>query len=182
MDLPTIERGMAILADHINRITREVRANQLTAVVGGHFNRSAMGTTINIDQGFWGSSGGGAVCPFRVTNISTDLSNKVSIASGMVDGTWPKGMGPDLPDPQIVVTGSGYIYLKITYDANFTPLDNENGYIFEFHESLQTNDESHQYIVIAVIQMEAGKIKKVTSQCIQPAANPCSLNLPDPTP
>ena len=180
MDLPAIERGMAILAEHINRITREVRSNQLTSVVGGRFNRTAMGTTIDIDKGFWGASGGTAVvCPFKVSDATVSGTKKVKIKSGLIDGRWPKGMGPDLPDPELNVSGTGYVYCVIQYDANYEVIAGEDAYQFQFLTDIQTNDDSHQYVLIAVVVVEGDIVSSITNQCVQPTAIPCSLIIPD---
>lgn len=178
---PYFERGKIPFADRLNQMIDVIRGCIIGPGVGYTVTRTMTGQVLTITGN--GGGGGGAAaevtCPFAASDASVGTTKKVSIRSGLVDGTWPKGMGPDLPDPEIAVTGTGYIYLKITFDpANYEPLPNEDGYIFEFHSTLQTNDDIHQYVLTSVILVESDAIKKITNQCIQPAANPCALNVP----
>lgn len=181
---PYFERGKIPFADRLNQMIDVIRGCIIGPGVGYTLTRTMSGQVLTIlPQG--GGGGGGtttAACPFAATDVSAGGTKKVAIKSGLVDGTWPKGMGPGLPDPEIPVTGTGYIYLVITYDENFVPLNNEDGYVFSFFETLQTNDATHQYILTSVIVVEADAIKTITNQCIQPSANPCALILPDPEP
>lgn len=178
---PYFERGKIPFADRLNQMIDVIRGCIIGPGVGYTVTRTMSGQVLTIAS--QGSGGGGgttaAACPFAATDASTGGTKKVAIKSGLIDGTWPKGMGPGLPDPEIPVTGTGYIYLVITYDSNFVPLDNEDGYVFSFFETLQTNDATHQYILTSVIVVESDAIKTITNQCIQPSANPCALILPE---
>ena len=49
---------MAIMAEHIQKLVQEIRSNAITSVIGGQFNRTRSGTSIQIDPTTFGGGGG----------------------------------------------------------------------------------------------------------------------------
>jgi hypothetical protein len=178
---PYFERGKIPFADRLNQMIDVLRSCIIGPGVGYTLTRTMSGQVLTILPQGGGGGGGGttAACPFAAIDVSSGGTTKVAIKSGMVDGTWPKGMGPGLPDPEIPTPSTGYIYLVITFDENFIPLNTEDGYVFSFFEALQANDATHQYVLTSVVVVEGDAITTITNQCIQPAANPCALILPE---
>ena len=156
MDLPNIEKGMRILAEDINRISREVRASALTSVIGGTFSRSQAGTSIAINSPYTWEGGGATVnCPFKVTDATEGTTKQILVQQSTVNtpsARWPLGMGVGYPDFKLLITASSYIYVKLTYVEN---------------------DE--EYILLAVVAFESGQITTITNSCMNVTANPCNL-------
>ena len=177
---PYFERGKIPFADRLNQMIDVLRSCIIAPGVGYTLTRTAQGQVLNIQRG---SSGGGAAavaapCPFAVSDASEGTTLKVSIASGLIDGRWPKGMGPDLPDPKIDLRETGYVYCVIEFDSNYQVLTSEDGYKFLFFSDLQENTNTLQYSIAAVVVVTDGKISSITNQCTQFAANACALNVP----
>lgn len=140
MDLPNIERGMRILADDINRISREVRASALTSVIGGQFTRSASGTSISIDGKFFGGGSGtaGALCAFNVVDASEKntqgqlvLKLRVNVAPIEPGGRYPTGTSAEVPY-KIITLGEltpswQCVYLQIVVDQKNEILEGDPG-------------------------------------------------------
>jgi hypothetical protein len=179
MDLPTIERGMAILAEHINKLSREIRSNAITSVEGGRFQRSTGGTSIQIDQGFWGRNSQAANCPFAVTDASTADEVKVEVKQGMINNRWPEGMSIDGPPYYLTVskTQASYIYAVIVWDVTTMQIvSNDYGISIANFTDLKQNTADTEYILIATVTVQEEKIKTITNVCMQPVPDPCTLD------
>ena len=168
---------MKILAEHLNKISVEVRANAITAVQGGTFQRTNSGTSIQIPQTF---SGGGTTvapdtCVFRITNASTEEATQVEVAFGTINGRVPDGM--ILGTPYILaVSDSGYIYAGVTYDPNTLEMDESASSVFlEFSTTIKPQETTVVRALLGVITMSGGAITDIHSICAQPVTNPCSL-------
>jgi hypothetical protein len=179
MDLPNLQAGMAILADQINQISREVRSNAITAFNGGKFQRTTGGTSLSIDQGINPNSGGTVSCPFRITNASTDTTKKIRIAQNTVNvntgARWPQGMGPTNPPYEVTFTATSYVYIKLVYvtdDVIVKP--DEDAITVAVETSLQTNTVDEEYVLIGIVAVDGDKVT-ITNQCTAVTANPCNL-------
>ena len=177
MDLPTIERGMAILADHINRIIQEVRASAITSVTGGKFQRTASGTSIQIDPSF-GTGGGGssAPCPFYVSDVSDEENLFVKVDYGEIAGRVPDGMV--LGEDYILdVETTGRVYAQIEFNPTTLDISIEPTAIAIFYEPNPPlpNTATKQFSLLATVVVADGKIKSINNGCYTPTPQPCSL-------
>jgi hypothetical protein len=179
MDLPNIERGMRILADDINRISREVRASALTSVIGGQFTRSASGTSISIDGKFFGGGSTG-VCPFEITvkNQAGDgIPARIIIAQGQIDNRWPEGMGLGFPEYLLPIEETCYIYCKMVFQNGDVILEPAaNAITFMVSADLQPSTENDQFVLVGTVIVEDGKITQIYNVCSSITPNACLLN------
>jgi hypothetical protein len=144
MDLPNIEAGMRVLAEHINRISREVRANAITAFRGGTFQRTGSGTVLSTSSQFWGGGGGGttADCSFRVTDVSETTNEgvimKLNVAceAVMPEMIWPPNTGPEAPDHVIQLgeleAGWYCVWLAVDVEQQNKILTGDSGIYFGY--------------------------------------------------
>jgi len=158
-----------------------VKSAQITSIVGGTFQRSIGGTSINILSGPVGSSGGSSgssiPCPFQCSDASTDNTLKVQIAWGLIYQMLPSGMIPDNDPPlKLTVTDSCYIYSKITFNTDSLQV---TGVEFSVETEIKSNTDAIQYNLIAVVIVDSTGQSPVISSlqniCQQPYPNPCSL-------
>lgn len=188
MDLPFIERGMRILADHINKLASEIRSNAITAVTGGKFQRTASGTSIQLDPGFFGGGGGGGIttpCAFKITDATEGETVQVRIAFGIINGRVPDGMVFGTPY-LLPVTESGFIYAVVVFNTTTLEVaDGATSVTLTFETSPQANTTDTVFVLLGTVSFESGAITAVYSVCDQPYANPCALSLepaPEPAP
>lgn len=178
MDLPDVQRGMAILAEHITRINAAIRQIRIRPGVGYLVRESNGGTSLLINRGTSGGGGGGSIipCPFEVTDATEETTLKVQIKWGLIWQILPTGMQPnDDPPLKLTITETCYIYSRITFDTN-TLLPTEVDFVAE--TTLQTNTSAVQYNLIAVVTVTEGEtptIGNITNICQQPFPSPCSL-------
>jgi hypothetical protein len=183
MDLPLIERGMRILAEHVNRISAEVRANAITAISGGRFQRTPSGTSIQFDKGFFGGGGGVAPsipCAFKITDASEGETVQVQVAFGTINDRVPDGMV--LGEPFLLpVSDSGFVYAVLVFDPVTLVLSLDPGSVtLSYETEAQANTATVQYILLGVVTVTDGVISEVYSVCTQPVANPCQLAWEEP--
>jgi hypothetical protein len=180
MDLPTIEKGMAILADQINRISREVRSNALTSVEGGRFQRSTGGTSIQIDNGFWSVAEAALInCPFGLTDASGNDDVKVEVKQGMINNRWPEGMSIDGPPYYLTLSNQlpSYVYAVILWDTQTMQIKSEEWAIsIADFTDLKENTDDTEYILIATVTVQDQKLRTITNVCTQPNPDPCTLD------
>jgi len=132
MNLPDVQRGMTILAEHVQRLNAGIRQTRVCPGVGYTVRESSGGTSlvINPDAFLQGKS-----CPFRVTDVSETASGgavtlKVEVHQDPVLGTisethpqgrYPYGMSSDPEAAPFVITlqqqeGWEGIYLNLLVD------------------------------------------------------------------
>lgn len=187
MDLPNITSGMAILAEQINQISREVRASAITSFVGGNFNRSSCGTSLSIDQNT-SSNTSTTPCPFRISDVSTPEVKKIRIASTTVNAptgaVYPEGMSLD-GHYEILITGTAYLYVKMVYKENDVVLiDGASAITIANETTLQTNTVNEEYVLIGVVTL-TDNLLHITNICTSVTPNPCNLDwstTPPPAP
>lgn len=177
MDLPQIEKGMTVLADHINRITREVRANQIVGVVGGSFMRAPGGTSLTVSgQGAVGSTASTSVCAFQLTDASVNSTLKVNIQYGQVAGRNPDGMTPETPY-NLTISATSYIYCVVLWNTNtMTIATGSTSITFEASTSPMENTMDTQYILVGTAVVEDAAITQILSVCLPIVPNPCLLD------
>ena len=180
MDLPNIEKGMRILAEDINRISREVRASAVTSFVGGRFTRSQAGTSLSLDpQYVWDGGGTSAPCPFGATKEVVGGYDFVRINQNTVatpNARWPVGMGPGYSPYYIRITETTYIYVLIEYVENDVIVDPNSTAISIFPSpNLMENTTNTEYVLVSVVAFAAGAITDITNTCANVTANPCNL-------
>jgi hypothetical protein len=181
MDLPDVQKGMAILAQHIQRINSSIRQVRLRPGVGYNVRESNGGTSLLINPGFIGGGGGGVAsipCPFECTDASTPEQLKVEVAWGLIWQVLPTGMFPDNdPTLKLNVSETCYIYSRITFNTNTllpTAID------FSVETDLKQNTSSIQYNLIAVVTIDSEAdpivITSIRNICQQPFPSPCALS------
>ena len=121
MDLPNIEKGMRILAQDIDRITREVRASALTSIDGGTFTRSQAGTSITIEPQYtWGDGADATSIQNRnVLNIPP-LPN-MSLVWKQPQNAWAPGYAADCAFRVTDVSGGGVARVQVEHHTVNTP-------------------------------------------------------------
>jgi len=180
MNLPDVQRGMAILADHIQRLNSAIRQIRVRPGVGYNVRETNGGTSLLIDRGpvRAGSSGGSTIpCPFECVEASEGTTLKVQVAWGLIWQMLPTGMYPtNDPVLKLTVTETCFIYSRITFDTNTlmpTAID------FSVETSLKENTSSIQYNLIAVVTVDSDAdpkmISGISNICQQPFPSPCSL-------
>ena len=179
MDLPAFRRGFELVSSELNKLSNAIRAASVTSVIGGTFTRTPGGTTIIVNDQVRGGGGGGtvAVCPFKVTDVSTAEQLKINIAWGVIANRIPTGMFPN-DDPQLVmdITDSSFVYAAITFDLDTL---NVSGVAFSVEPEIQSNTTTTQYWLIATVTVDntgpSPVISKILNVCQQPYASPCQL-------
>ena len=178
MDLPDVQRGIAILAEHVQRINSAIRQVRLRSGVGYVVRETAGGTSLLIQPGMLGGSAAAALpCPFECTDASDEEGLKVQVAWGLIWQMLPTGMFPDNDPPlKLTVTANCYIYSKITFDAN-TLLP--TAISFEVETELASNTATEQYNLIASVFVDTSTdpatITEIRNVCQQPFPSPCAL-------
>jgi hypothetical protein len=179
MDLPDVKAGMAIMAEHIQRLNAAVRQVQLRPGLGYFLKQSSGGTSLVIPQGTTGGGGGGGIpCPFECSDVSEGRDLKIEVAWGLVWNMLPSGMVPD-NDPKLVidVSSSCYIYIKIVFDTSTLLVTDV---LVSAEQDLRTNTASTQFNLIAVVTVDESSNPKIISNirniCQQPFPSPCSLS------
>jgi hypothetical protein len=178
MNLPTIESGMRILAEHINRIMSEVRSNAITSVTGGTFQRTTSGTSIQIPQQFNGGGGGAAPvadCIFKITDATEGETVQIEIGFGTVNYRIPDGM--ILGTPYLLpVSGSGFVYAVAVFDTVTLTIPADPGYLtLSFETEQQQHTADTLFILLGTVVSDGTSISQVYSVCNQPTADPCLL-------
>jgi hypothetical protein len=181
MNLPDVQRGMAILAEHIQRINTAIRQTRIQPGVGYLVKESSGGTSLVIQAGTSAAGGGGGiVCQyFEVTDASESTTLKVQVAQNLIAGRYPAGMGIDFPAFKLDISGNSYIYAAIYWDIENLVIgpDDTAITIFQSNELLQ-NTDTLQYILLATVETGGSPlaITKITNVCTQPMPNPCLLD------
>lgn len=180
MDLPDVQRGMAILAEHIQRINAAIKQIRLRPGVGYMVKESSGGTSLLIDRGTVGGGGGMATpCPyFEVTDASEGTALKVEVAQNQIAGRWPDGMGLGFPAFILEISQSSYIYAKVVFDATTLQIKTESNAITILQASdIQENTTTDVYILLATVVVSGtpNAITQITNVCTQPVPNPCLL-------
>jgi hypothetical protein len=181
MNLPDVQRGMAILAEHIQRLNAAIRQSRLQPGVGYLVKESSGGTSLVINAGTSASGGGSApVCEyFEVTNASDETGLKVKVAQNLIAGRYPDGMGLGFPDFILEISGNSYIYAAIYWDVASLVIGPDSDAITIIQSTeLLTNTDSMQYILIATVLTggDPVAITTITNVCSQPVPNPCLLD------
>jgi hypothetical protein len=186
MNLPVLQAGMAVLADQINQISREVRSNAITSFVGGSFQRTSGGTSVQVDPTFYRNNNDAAICPFKVTAYSAaagEQSAKVKVAQWQVLNRWPDGMGLGYSDFLLNVTETCYVYCQMVFKDGDVILESGSSAITIFNtKDLMPNDTNNQYVLLAIVNLTDGKITSIQNNCVTVVPNACLLNWSDSTP
>lgn len=178
MNLPDVQRGMAILADHITRINAAIRQIRIRPGVGYQLRETSGGVSLLIRPGTSGGGGGVACQYFEVTDASDEAGLKVQVAQNLIAGRWPDGMGLDFPPFKLDISGNSYIYAKITYNTTTLQINPESDAITILQSgTLQENTDDSVYILLATVITGGAPlaITEITNVCSEPVPNPCSL-------
>jgi hypothetical protein len=181
MNLPEVQRGMAILAEHIHRLNAAIRQSRLQPGVGYLVKESSGGTSLVINAGTSASGGGSApVCQyFEVTDASDETGLKVEVAQNLIAGRYPDGMGIDFPPFKLEISGNSYIYAAIYWDIENLVIGSESDAITILQSSdLLQNTDTLQYILLATVETGGDPlaITTITNVCSEPVPNPCLLD------
>ena len=178
MNLPDVQRGMAIMAEHIQRLNAAIKQVRLRPGAGYLVKESNGGTSISFGPEMLGGSGGGATipCPFQCSDASEGETLKVEVQWGLIWQMLPTGMFPDnTPTLKLTVSGDCFIYSRITFDTNTllpTSVD------FSVESELKMNTGTVQYNLIAVVLVSTDEpvtIREIKNICQQPFPSPCAL-------
>ena len=169
---------MRILAEDINRISREVRASAVTSFVGGRFIRSQAGTSLSLDPSFSWTGGTAATCNFQCTNASVGYTYKVEVKQQPVlapNARWPQGMSINGPPFLITLTESSYIYIKYVYVENDIIIKPEEDAITIAHSPTPlVNTVNDEYVLIATVKIQ-NNVMTITNACPVNYPTPCNL-------
>jgi hypothetical protein len=178
MNLPDVQRGMAILADHIQRINAAIRQARIRPGVGYQLRETSGGVSLLIRPGTSGGGGGAACQYFEVTDASDEAGLKVQVAQNLIAGRWPDGMGLDFPPFILELSGNSYIYAKVTYNTTTLQILPDSDAITILQSgTLEANTEDSVYILIATVVTGGTPlaITEITNVCSEPVPSPCNL-------
>lgn len=147
--------------------------------IARHVQETAARATVSASPGLIGQRGGGAVImqrptglqpaprrsftpahPFKVVNRSDDEDARIGVVFGQVNSLTPTLGGDDLdadPSPSIVVTTSGVIYLRVSFDVDGVVINAD----IHNDEELPGADASYGYITLATITLDDDKITAI---------------------
>lgn len=178
MNLPDVQRGMAIMAEHIQRLNAAIKQVRLRPGAGYLVKESNGGTSLAFGPQMLGGAGGGATipCPFQCSDASEAETLKVEVQWGLIWQMLPTGMFPDnTPTLKLTVSGDCFIYSRITFDTNtLLPASVD----FSVESELKMNTGTVQYNLIAVVLVtteEPVTIREIKNICQQPFPSPCAL-------
>ena len=182
MNLPTFSRGIELVSAQLNKLADAVRRSTITSVIGGTLSVTPGGTTLTIDAQTRGGGSAAVVdCPFQLSDATEGETIKIQVAQNTVNvntgARWPEGMGPGNPDYKITITETSYFYVKLVYVPNdvIVKPDSDAITIADF-TNIQANSVDEEYILIGIVEVDAGKVKKITNQCALVTYNPCNLD------
>lgn len=179
MNLPDVQRGMAILADHITRINTAIRQVRIRPGVGYLVRETSAGTSLLINRGTTAGGGAGVVCQFfEVTDASEGSALKVEVAQNMIAGRWPDGMGLGFPAFKLDISGNSYIYAKVTYNTTTLQIDPASDAITILQSgTIEENTEDSVYILLATVVTGGTPlaITEINNVCSEPVPNACNL-------
>lgn len=178
MNLPDVQRGMAILADHIQRINAAIRQARIRPGVGYQLRETSGGVSLLIRPGTSGGGGGAACQYFEVTDASDEAGLKVQVAQNLIAGRWPDGMGLDFPPFILELSGNSYIYAKIIYNTTTLQILPDVDAITVLQSgTLQENTTDSVYILLATVVTGGTPlaITEITNVCSEPVPSPCNL-------
>lgn len=127
---------------------------------------------------FVAGGGAAAACYFEVTDASEGAVIKVEVSQWQIAGRWPDGMGLDFPPYILELSGSSYIYAKISYNTTTLQILPDPDAITIFQtDTVQQNTASDVFILIATVVVGGTPpaITSITNACTIPAPNPCNL-------
>jgi hypothetical protein len=187
---PYQQRGQPISPSAFNALIDMVRSAQITGIVGGTFQRSIGGTTINVAPQSSGSSAtsADAPCPFSVADASEmdgeTLVLKVVIGQDPILGTisedFPEGRYPDgmsgAPDaPPYVVTiaqeeGVEYVYVNVQVDQRNAILTPSTAITVSVESTFTQGSSTYQKFLVAIIEKVLDEesnpyISQITNVC-----------------
>jgi len=185
MDLPALEAGMAILASQINNITREVRSNAVTSMIGGQFVRTTGGTSLIVGATTQSSGASVTECPFRVTpgdGLKVDVAFGRLIPSQRIPDGMSMGTAPNWIPTGVTLTvteGTSFIYLRSEFDETYINLKNSQ---FVVETEVQANTTIYVYALQAVVHANNEAVTKVDNTCQNYDPSACSLDWSTPLP
>jgi hypothetical protein len=187
MDLPDVQKGMAILAEHIQRLSTAVRQTRLRPGVGYFLRETSGGTSLVINQQSF-SQTAALPCPFEVTDASEldgqTLTLKIEIGQdpiiGTINETYPNGRYPDgmsgAPDAdpyKITITqseGVEYVYVNIEVDQRNEILPPSTAITVSVEPTFMQGNSTFQRFLVAVVKKELDEeskpyISEITNVC-----------------
>jgi hypothetical protein len=206
MDLPDVKAGMAILAEHIQRINASIRQTRVRPGIGYTVKESSGGTSLVINQPLLGGGGNAGPCPFKVTDVSEANPNgglllKIQVSQDPIigtanddypDGRYPEGMSsdPDAPAYKLEIeqsAGTEYVYVNIQVDQTGAILSPSTAITVSSEPEFSTGNSTYQKFLIAVVEKVLDDdnqpyISQITNTCpivyAQPAP-PCPFLVED---
>jgi hypothetical protein len=186
MLLRFFQRGEPITSDKLNLLVNAIRANELAPGSGYTVSKTSCGTSINITSGTSSGGGGGgssAPCPFSVSAASEGTTLRVQVQNTTVQTStgarYPDGMSIDGPPFYLTISGTCFIYCKISYQPNsVNVVTTSDGITVLQSADALPNTVNDEYVLLATVVCDGDplKIKTITNICLPVAANPCNLN------
>lgn len=187
MDLPDAQKGMAILAEHIQRINAAIRQTRIRPGIGYFLRETAGGTSLVIPQGTLGG-GGQRACGFEVTDASeldgNVLKLKIEVQQDPIagtanetypDGRYPAGMsGTDNAPPFKIeieqAAGVEYVYVNVLVDQLNAILPEETAIFVTSESTFNLGNSTYQKFLVAIVEKvldEEDKpyISQITNVC-----------------
>lgn len=187
MDLPDAQKGMAILAEHIQRINTAIRQTRLRPGVGYFLRETAGGTSIVLQPGMV-QGGAQRSCGFEVTDASEldggVLTLKIEIQQDAIAGTanetypegrYPVGMsGADNAPPYKIeieqTAGVEYVYVNVLVDQLNAILPEAAAIFVTSEPTFNLGNSTYQKFLVAIVEKvldEEDKpyISQITNVC-----------------
>jgi len=178
--IPRFVANQELKISDLNQLSDEIRAAQITSVMGGRFTRGPGGTALVIDPGTsTGGSSSTMPCPWQVSAANKSASDwRITIAWGLVmpQGVLPIGMQMTDDPPLDLAWTDGYVLMTVTFKANSTLIDTAK---FEIKAAIPAQSENEAYYPIARLITKidnAGQpYQKILNLCSAPVPSVCDL-------
>jgi hypothetical protein len=171
MDLPDVKAGMAIMAEHIQRLNAAIKQTRVRPGPGYLVKESNGGTSLVINPRLLGSSSAAQPCPFSVTDVSEPKPNggltlKIQISQdpvlGTINDTYPQGRYPDgmsgEPDaPAYIMTLSEdaevvYVYVNVLVDQLAEILPATTAITISVDKEFTQGSSTYQKYLVAIVE------------------------------
>lgn len=173
MDLPDVKAGMAIMAEHIQRLNAAIKQTRVRPGPGYLVKESNGGTSLVINPRLLGSSTAAQPCPFSVSDVSEPkdgggLIVKIEISQDPVlgtisgaypDGRYPDGMSGDPDAPAYKITLSDdpevlYVYVNVLVDQLAEILPASTAITVSVDKEFTQGSSTYQKYLVAIVQKQ----------------------------
>jgi hypothetical protein len=111
-----------------------------------------------------------------VTGAIEGETKQVSVSKFLVQNRYPQGMSQSGSDLKVAISGTGYIYCKLTYKNNDVVLqDGPEAIVIIFDTELKENTVDIEYVLLASVTLSENVITKIENVCETVTPKPCNL-------